>query len=38
MRFIAQLMEETAEVTFGGGDGYVFCCAKEHQAKFLWQQ
>lgn len=38
MRFIAQLMEETAEVNFGGGDGYVFCCAKEHQAKFLWQQ
>ncbi len=38
MRFVAQLMEPTSEVNFGGGDGYVFCCKKEHQAKFLWQQ
>ncbi len=38
MRFVAQLLEETGQLNFGGGDGYVFCCQAEHHASFLWQQ
>lgn len=38
MRFLAQLGELDGQMNFGGGDGYLFCCPSEHQAKFLWQQ
>lgn len=38
MRFVAQLLEESSDLNFGGGDGYVFCCGKEHEGAFLWQQ
>lgn len=39
MTFVAQLEERLdGALNFAGGTGYLFCCAEEHDAKFLFQQ